>query len=256
MFTAEGAQWYAMGKGLSAFKVYRESLDAYEQLLDVCGAQWSLSEELSRSEADSRLRLAELNQPICTVLQIALVDLLRHWDVTPAAVVGHSSGEIAAAYCAGIISKKAAIEVAYLRGKFAKTVAEANLKGAMLAVSAGASAIQPQIEKLCSGRAVVACMNSPSSCTVSGDSSAIDELCESLQKSQINFQKLKVEVAYHSPHMHTIKDAYGRALSGIDKNTASKTIPMFSSVTGSIIDPENVGPQYWVNNLVSLVNFD
>lgn len=98
-FTGQGAQNACMGGDLVKYDVYRNSLENCENTLRSLGCRWSLSEELNRSAADTNLNLAEFSQPACTALQIALVDLLQHWGIQPSAVVGHSSGEIAAAYC-------------------------------------------------------------------------------------------------------------------------------------------------------------
>ena len=125
----------------------------------------------------------------------------------------------------------------------------------MVAISAASEIIKPRITQLTRGRAVIACLNSPNACTVSGDEDAVDELCVMLREDQINFTKLKVEVAYHSPHMETIREAYESALCGIQVGSHLDIIPMFSSVTGSLVQPESLGPRYWVDNLTSPVNF-
>jgi acyl transferase domain-containing protein len=257
VFTGQGAQWYSMGKSLVTYDVYRNSLESCENILHSLGCTWSLAEELNRSEVDTKLNLAEFSQPACTALQIALVDILQHWGVTPSAVAGHSSGEIAAAYCSGAISRETAMTIAWFRGQFARDLATKNVtsKGAMMAVSIEGDCIRPQLSKLTRGFAVVACNNSPNSCTISGDVDAIDELGVALSRDQIMHTKLKVEVAYHSPHMETIRGDYEAAISGINFNSGVDSIPMFSSVTGTLISPEKLGPTYWANNLTSPVNF-
>ncbi|RDW64648.1 beta-ketoacyl synthase-containing protein [Coleophoma cylindrospora] len=255
IFTGQGAQWFAMGRELSIYDVYRYSLDYCEETLRSLGCKWSLSEELNRAQADCNLHLAEFSQPACTAIQIALVDLFQHWGVIPSAVAGHSSGEIAAAYCAGAISRDTALRIAWFRGQYAGVLAKKNLNGAMLAVSAGADDIRPKLAEISSGNAVVGCLNSPKACTVSGDKSAIDDLCTLLIKDQITYTKLNVDVAYHSPHMENIRDEYEAAISGFEVDSSIEMVPMFSSVTGSIVRPEELGPRYWVNNLTSPVNF-
>ncbi|EKG12367.1 Beta-ketoacyl synthase [Macrophomina phaseolina MS6] len=255
VFTGQGAQWFAMGAGLSIYAPFRASLFSSERTLRSLGCPWSLTEELGRPEAESKLALAEYSQPACTALQLALVDLVSAWNVRPAAVVGHSSGEIAAAYCAGAITKEAAVKIAWLRGQFAGTVAEKNVRGAMMAVSASGGSLQDRLAGLKSGKAVVAAFNSPKACTVSGDEAAIDELREVLYAEGVHCTKLKVEVAYHSPHMEVIRDAYETALDGVSTVDSTQSVPLFSSVTGSLVQPEKLGASYWVDNLVSPVNF-
>ncbi|KAK8225326.1 beta-ketoacyl synthase domain-containing protein [Phyllosticta capitalensis] len=254
-FTGQGAQWFTMGKGLTVFKAFSDSLLSSQSILYALGCPWNLIEELNRPESVSRLHLAEFSQPACTALQVALVDLLRSWNIRPVAVVGHSSGEIAAAYCAGAISKEAAVKIAWLRGQFAGSVGQKYLKGAMMAVSAGGDSMKARLEQLTRGKAVVACHNSPKACTISGDEPAVDELYESLKAENINCTKLQVEVAYHSPHMAVFKDAYLYALQNLGTPCCKDTIAMFSSVTGELIAPEELSASYWVDNLVSPVNF-
>lgn len=132
-FTGQGAQWYAMGRGLTVYDPYRRSMAASQAVLGALGCPWDLATELGRSEAESQLRRTEYSQPACTALQVALVDLLRAWGVAPVAVVGHSSGEIAAAYAAGFLTHDAAIRIAWLRGQVSASVAQ---NGGMLAVDA------------------------------------------------------------------------------------------------------------------------
>lgn len=254
VFTGQGAQHFSMGKSLSVFDVYRQSMDTSDIALKVLGCKWNLIEELKRPKEESNLSLAEYSQPICTALQIALVDLLQHWGIKPSAVAGHSSGEIAAAYTAGAITRSSAMTIAWYRGQFATVLASKKIKGAMLAVSADADLIRSKLVRLKIGTAVVGCINSPYSCTVSGDSGAIHELCSILTEDQIPFTRLQVELAYHSPHMELIRDQYEAAISNI-RVASFNTLPMFSSVTGALVQPDQLGSKYWADNLTSPVNF-
>lgn len=257
VFTGQGAQWYAMGHGLSIFPAFKASMDASERMLrSDLGCPWSLAEELSKSsEEESNLRRTDYSQPACTAVQIALVDLLHSWGVRPVAVVGHSSGEIAAAYCAGLISHAAGIKVAWLRGKVSATVAQNKLRGGMLAVSASGESLRETLDGLQSGKAIVGCLNSPNACTVSGDAAAVDELQEKLKAENISCTRLPMDVAYHSFHMESVREQYEAALSGIPHVATEETIPMFSSVTGALVTPEDMSPSYWIENLVKPVNF-
>lgn len=257
VFTGQGAQWYAMGKGLSIYPAFQASMDASERMLrSDLSCPWSLAEELGKaSEEESNLRRTDYSQPACTAIQIALVDLLRSWGIKPVAVVGHSSGEIAAAYCAGLISHAAGIKVAWLRGQVSATVAQNGTKGGMLAVSASGESLQEALNGLQSGKAIVGCLNSPNACTVSGDAAAVDELQEKLQVANISCTRLPMDVAYHSFHMESVRKQYEAALSGILHVASEETIPMFSSVTGTLVTPEEMSPSYWVENLVKPVNF-
>ena len=94
VFTGQGAQWHAMGRELLAYDVYAQTVKEADQYLKTLGADWSVWDEFMASAEDSRINMPKFSQPLCAILQIALVKLLDHWGVTASAVVGHSSGEI------------------------------------------------------------------------------------------------------------------------------------------------------------------
>ena len=95
LFTGQGAQWHAMGRELLRYEIYAQTVTAADRYLrEELQADWSVLDELNASEEKSRVHMAEFSQPLCVILQTALVDLLGHWGIQPAAVVGHSSGEI------------------------------------------------------------------------------------------------------------------------------------------------------------------
>lgn len=255
VFTGQGAQWFAMGKGLEIFPPFKASMDASEVMLRNLGCSWRLSEELSRSEDETKLRRTDYSQPACTAVQIALVDMLKEWGIRPAAVVGHSSGEIAAAYAAGLIGHEAGMKVAWLRGQVSAIVASKTQKGGMLAVNASGESLQGKLASLTQGKAVVGCLNSPKACTISGDAAAVNELQEILKAEQITCTRLPMDVAYHSFHMESVRAEYEIALAGIPHVACADTIPMFSSVTGGVVQPKDMSPNYWIENLVRPVNF-
>ncbi|KAK5999186.1 Highly reducing polyketide synthase alt5 [Cladobotryum mycophilum] len=122
VFTGQGAQWWAMGRELCVYDVYRDSIRASSQYMQRFGSAWALEEELGRAATESRLRDPCVAQPACTAVQIALVDLLESIGIEPVAVTGHSSGEIAAAYAAGAISHADALRIAYYRGYCASSL--------------------------------------------------------------------------------------------------------------------------------------
>ena len=127
----------------------------------------------------------------------------------------------------------------------------------MLAAGVGDDEIRGYLERVTAGRVCVACINSPSSVTVSGDAAGIDELCTVLTSDRIFARKLKVDVAYHSHHMQSIAKDYLESLQHIrtTKLASNEDVRMFSSLTGHLIDSEDLGPQYWVDNMTSSVKF-
>ncbi|KAL4954547.1 polyketide synthase [Aspergillus filifer] len=259
VFTGQGAQWYAMGRELlSAYPVFRSTIQRCEGFLATQGCPWSLMEELSRDAETTRVNEASVGQPLCTAIQIALVDLLASWNVKPTAVTGHSSGEIASAYAAGAWSLEAAMMSSYHRGAMAQQSAKRiGRRGGMIAVGLSREQANEYIGRLTEGKVVVACVNSPSNVTVSGDLDAIDELQGMLDEDGVFGRKLKVDTAYHSHHMLMAMDGYLDRLSGMKTNQGQLTNVMFvSSVTGKrILNGTELGPSYSVQNAVQPVLF-
>lgn len=189
---------------------------------------------------------------------MALVDLLRHWNIIPDAVVGHSSGEIAAAYCKGAIDREGALLISYHRGRLSSDIRgfAPDLAGAMLVTGLGPEAVQIYISNVTDGTAVVACINSPSSTTLSGDAQAIDTLHKILSEDGHFARRLKIDTAYHSHHMEVIAESYLSSLASVQiLQGDDQGVKMFSSVSGKLVNSSELGPSYWVANMLSPVNF-
>lgn len=258
VFTGQGAQHAHMGRELWTYQIYRESLKAASAHLTKLGCTWSLVNELWKDEKSSNVNAPEFSQPLCTAVQVAVVELFKHWGITPAAVVGHSSGEIGAAFAKGAISREDAWSIAYHRGRLSamiKTLAP-QLEGAMLACGVGEEEAQAYLAKVTDGHASVACINSPSSVTISGDASAVSQMEALLQAEGIFARKLKVGTAYHSKHMEVIGDLYLASLADLELLPENAEGPkMFSSVTGTLVKNSELGPAYWVANMLNTVKF-
>ena len=245
-----------MGSELLERPIFRESVAKFAAVLKDLGCDWDPVKELIKGQGESRLGLPEISQPICSVLQVALVDELKAWGITPSEVAGHSSGEIAAAYCIGALSHEDAIAAAYFRGKASAGLK--HLKGGMMAVGYSAEEATKLISqtKLSGGIATVACVNSPSSVTLSGDVAALEELRAVLDKRSVFARQLKVDVAYHSARMNSAFAEYCASIAHIEPAPPSTGRPIIvSSVTGSEVEAELLGPYYWVHNLISPVVF-
>ena len=258
IFSGQGAQWARMGVELSEYLVFWESVRASEEYL--CSAldcPWSVIEEMNREQDESKINLPVYCQPICTVLQLALIDLLESWAISPSAVIGHSSGEIAAAYCVGSLSKQDALKIAYYQGLLSSELTRASpqLLGAMMAVEASEARVQEWIDRLCPGEVVVACVNSPSSVTISGDVSSVEEMQRILALEGVFTKRLEVAAAYHSPHMNRISAPYLEAIKDVQARDSHSGRQLFSSVTGCIVHPSELGPMSWVRNLLAPVFF-
>lgn len=213
-------------------------------------------DQLYGESSVSQLGHAHISQPAVTAIQIALTAMLAAWDIHPSSVMGHSSGEIAASYAAGILSLESAMKVAYFRGLVTSDFKQQfpKLKGAMMAVGCTEQQLRPMLEKITYGKVVVAANNSPSSLTVSGDELAISELQQMVEDQSMFNRKLRVEMAYHSHHMELIAEKYLALLSGITPMNVSG-VDFYSTVTGSRVKSLELEPTYWVANLVSRVRF-
>ncbi|XHG07953.1 hypothetical protein AWENTII_011083 [Aspergillus wentii] len=257
VFTGQGAQWACMGLGLlQSYPVFAQSLYAAEEALIGFGASWGLLSELSKTKESSRINEAELAQPCTTAIQIALIDLLESWGVTPHLVCGHSSGEIVAAYAAGVLTSQDALRVAYFRGSAAKLLKAMNpgLNGGMLAVGLSESDARPFVET--EGTQVgIACINSPSSVTLSGDRDALQRLQKPLNEKGIFNRLLAVDVAYHSYHMERVSQFYASTLHSITPRKVKEGVHFVSSVTGEPVRGDEMDLSYWVRNLLSPVRF-
>ncbi|KAF4815971.1 Highly reducing polyketide synthase FUM1 [Colletotrichum siamense] len=255
VFTGQGAQWARMGSHL--LKTSREFLQdiremdaALKSLPKDHRPSWDIRGELMRSEAMSHLGEAEYAQPICTALQVALVRHLARYRIVPKAVVGHSSGEIAAAYAAGVLNLKEAIIVAYYRGFTAKRLKK---QGAMAAIGLGRDQVTPFL----AAGVTIACENSNSSITLSGDVAPLEGVCNAIKEAKPDalVRLLKVDKAYHSHHMRVVGAEY-QALLKPHLSPSSPKIPFFSSVSLQRLErASDFGPDYWQRNLESPVLF-
>ncbi|KAI0429925.1 beta-ketoacyl synthase domain-containing protein [Xylaria sp. FL1042] len=255
VFTGQGAQWAGMGKELIQFPTFKTSISTSEQFLLEMGCDWHLKNELFTDELSSRLKEAEVAQPATTALQIALIDLFSSLGIRPMCVVGHSSGEIAAAYAAGALTHKSAIDAAYRRGVYSGEAKRRNpVQGSMLAVGLGEDGIISYIQQVKSGRLCVACVNSPQSTTISGDIKALDDLKQILDAESIFARRLRVDTAYHSHHMQAVAKEYLTSLVDIKTSSIESSVAFCSTVTASPKQDDFTG-EYWVQNLVSKVQF-
>ena len=269
VFTGQGAQYARMGAELInhsplAKKIIQALESDLAQLPKKDRPKWSLQAEILADSAASRMDESAISQPLNTAVQIMLVDVLRSANLHFEAVIGHSGGEVAAAYSAGYLSARDALYVAYYRGLNCKFAASpnGNIKGAMLA--AGTS--MEDATKLCkeeefADRIAVAAVNSSSSVTISGDEDAIEELQVIFDDEKTFNRRLRVDQAYHSKHMLACADAYveGMRRAGIKAQSPSSShqCTWFSSVYDG--RPMNLSYElsdvYWRENMIRPVLF-
>ncbi|KAK8029899.1 polyketide synthase [Apiospora rasikravindrae] len=262
VFTGQGAQWARMGADLMAFSsTFLRSIRSLDLVLEELhdGPDWSIEDALLEHAETSPINQAEFSQPLCTAVQIAIVQLLQFWGIRPTVTVGHSSGEMAAAYAAGLLSAEDAIIAAYYRGLVAKDV---STNGAMLAVGLGGAAVEPYLADG-QGKVVVACYNSPALITLSGDADSLTSVKAKLDADGVFARSVKTNgKAYHSHHMVPVSAKY-EGLFRDAKASYKATVPltttarMVSSVTNTLLPMDTVLDEtYWSANLRSPVLFD
>jgi acyl transferase domain-containing protein len=149
VFTGQGAQWFAMGRELLQMEgAFRDSIMKSEEVLKSLGLTWSLVEELQKDRIASRIDESEVAQPASTAIQLALVDLLRTLQILPQAVIGHSSGEIAAAYAAGTLTHEEVMTISLRRSQISRWCRESlPTPGAMMAVGLGEAEVLPYLKQ-------------------------------------------------------------------------------------------------------------
>jgi len=249
VFTGQGPQWYAMGRGML------ETDPDFRARLDECGAffkewgGWSLVDELMRDKGDSRIDHPSFAQPAIFALQVALTDWWRARGVTPAAVIGHSVGEAAAAYFCGALDLASAARVIFERGRCMELVPPT---GGMLAVGLSAEAVRPWIAGF-RKRVEIGAVNAPESVVLSGEPGALDEIAERLGSVGVWQKRVRVRYAFHSRQMDPIRRELAGALKGI--RAGKPVIPAASTVTGGLADAGCFGAGYWWGNVREPVRF-
>lgn len=264
VFTGQGAQWPQMGKQLiEEFPSFRHSILELDVILQRLPEKpsWTLQQAILEPAQSSRISHVTQSQPVCTAVQLALIQLLASWGIRPeGGVIGHSSGEIAAAFAAGLLTQDQAIIVAYYRGY---VVGNSNnpTRGAMMAAGLGKETADADIQSMGLEEYIrVACVNSPESVTISGDESGVDALLAELQSRGHFVRKLNTDGrAYHSHHMSLIGQEYQelleRSFAGLPATAGTLPTTRWVSsvyaeeVTGKVL------PSYWRKNLESPVLF-
>lgn len=264
VFTGQGAQWATMGRELVLNSSYvRNIVEDQDMMLqnlpEFDRPTWSIMDELLADASTSRLGEALIAQPLCTIIQIILVDLLQATGLKFKAVVGHSSGEIAAAYAAGFLTRSDAVKIAYYRGLCTKFAGQGR-QGAMMAVGTS----MDDATELCNlpmfeGRLCVAAYTSSSSVTISGDLDAIEEAKEVFEEEKTFVRILKVDKAYHSWHMLPCSTPYLNALRDchIEIQSPRSDCAWYSSTyeNTKMKSQGELSTVYWKDNMVQPVLF-
>jgi acyl transferase domain-containing protein/NAD(P)-dependent dehydrogenase (short-subunit alcohol dehydrogenase family)/acyl carrier protein len=249
IFPGQGAQWISMGKALLATEpVFKSALEecatVYSNYVD-----WNLLEEINKHETESRLNEIDIIQPVLVAVEIALANLWMSKGIFPDAVIGHSMGEVAAAYVAGNISLKDAAKIIITRSKLMKQLSGKGEMGATdLSIEEANDILKGYEEKLS-----VAVINSKNSLVISGEPDALNDVFAKLETQGRFNRKIKVDVASHSPQMEIIMQDLADVLQPIQPQNSN--IEFYSSALNEIVSGENLNAIYWTKNLRNTVQF-
>ncbi|MFJ3146688.1 type I polyketide synthase [Streptomyces halstedii] len=251
VFPGQGAQWPRMAADLlDTSAVFRDRMDACAQALEPF-VDWSPLDVLRDPDAPGAPAgdRADVVQPLLFAVTVSLAALWRSHGVEPAAVLGHSVGEVTAAAVSGALSLDDSARVVALWSQAQATLAG---RGDMVSVMAPADEVEPRLRRW-EGRLVVAAHNGPRSVIVSGDRDAAAELLADLAADAVHARRIAVGLAAHSPHIDTIIPRMSAGLAPIRPRTPR--LPYYSGLTGGRLDAPVLDADYWCRNLRDTVRF-
>ncbi|WP_251978350.1 type I polyketide synthase [Salinicola avicenniae] len=249
VYSGNGCQWLGMGRALlKTSSLFSAAIDEVDRLFSPL-ARHSLRECLE-SDDEARLSLTEIAQPTLFAIQVGLTRLLREQGVMPTAVVGHSVGEVAAAWASGALTLGDAIKVIYWRSRHQGYTRGA---GGMTAVGAGVETIQRWLDQPRFSRIALAGINSPRGVTLAGPTDDLEALETALADQRLASRRLPLDYAFHSAAMEPIREGVLRELASLQPQPS--TIPFYSTVTGDLLEGRHLGAEYWWQNIRQPVSF-
>ncbi|WP_431607862.1 type I polyketide synthase [Streptomyces griseocarneus] len=250
VFPGQGSQWPGMALGLlDSSPVFRERI---QQCADALAphVDWSLEDVLRAAPGAPGLDRVDVVQPVLWAVMVSLAELWRSYGVRPAAVAGHSQGEIAAACVVGALSLEDAAKVVALRSQALTALSG---RGGMMSVGLPLDRLSPRMEPW-GDRLSVAAVNSPTSIVLSGDPDALAELRDTLAADDIRARVIAVDYASHSAQVESVRERVLVALADISPR--SSDVPFYSTVTGQPLDTARLDAEYWYRSLRQTVYFE
>ncbi|WP_449353701.1 type I polyketide synthase [Streptomyces malaysiensis] len=252
VFPGQGSQWVRMGVGLmDASPVFAARIEECAGALGEF-TDWSLVDVLRGAEGAPSLERVDVVQPVLFAVMVSLAELWRSLGVVPAAVIGHSQGEIAAACVAGALSLRDAARVVALRSQAIGRVLAG--KGGMVSVALPVVEVRERIALWGEERISVAAVNGPSSVVVSGEPTALDELLASCEADEVRARRVPVDYASHSAQVELLREELLELLAPVQPKNAQ--VPFLSTVTGEWVEGPELDAEYWFTNLRRTVELE
>nr|WP_233528610.1 type I polyketide synthase [Antrihabitans stalagmiti] len=251
VFPGQGAQWVGMAVGLlNSSPVFAERIaacgEAFAEFVD-----WRLEDVLRDEDGAPTLERVDIVQPALFAVMVSLAALWRASGVEPAAVVGHSQGEIAAAYVAGALSLRDAARIVTVRSRLVRERLAG--RGAMVSIALSADHVTELIAPY-RNRVSIAAVNGPASVVISGEPDALDALIATCERDEIRARRIAVDYASHSAQVEAIESELLELLAPLEPQRS--TIRLYSTVTDSVIDTTTMDAGYWYRNLRGTVGFE
>lgn len=249
VFCGQGPQWFGMGRELYAEEpAFRETVNECSELLRPL-SQWSLVDELHRTEAESRLDQTAIAQPALFSLHVALASLWKSWGITPDALVGHSVGEIAALHVSGALNLAEAIRIVWHRGR---VMQQATGLGRMASIGLSEEEAKALIAPY-GDRLSIGAVNGPRSTVLSGQAESLELALESLTKRNVSHRMLPVQYAFHSAQMTRFQNELVAVLGEVQAGTPS--VATYSTLTGAVVSDATIDANHFGRGLREPVRF-
>jgi len=244
VFTGNGCQWSRMGRRAYALNlVFREHMAVIDALFEPISG-WSILEMLRDPSLAERLRETQIAQPLLFAIQSALTAALRAEGVSPAMVIGHSVGEVAAAEASGALTLEDAVRLIHARSVLQERIRG---QGCMAVVALGEVEARAALARRGDNGISIAAINGPASVTLSGPRAALEDMLSTLRRERVPGVMMDLEYPFHSAALDPLEDDIIGGLNWLGPRTG--TVPFISTVTGDVLTGRKLGSEYWWRNI-------